>query len=106
MRMVIISLIFFLLFIGLWIWFHYTSVEPVTTYYWEKLIDLSNLIYVDDWQKAEYNMNEYFENWKNIRNLWVYFVNQSEIDEIDFSIRKLDSYIKNRDKHLAQAELE
>ena len=106
MRMVIISLIFFLLFIGLWIWFHYTSVEPVTTYYWEKLIDLSNLIYVDDWQKAEYNMNEYFENWKNIRNLWVYFVNQSEIDEIDFSIRKLDSYIKNRDKNMAQAELE
>lgn len=106
MRMVVISLIIFLLLIGLWIWFHYTSVNPVTTYYWEKLIDLSTLIYVDDWQKAEYNMNEYFDKWENTRNLWVYFVNQSEIDEIDFSIRKLDSYIKNRDKNMAQAELE
>lgn len=106
MRMVIISLIFFLLFIGLWIWFHFTSVEPVTTYYWENLIDLSTLIYVDDWQKAEYNMNTYFEKWDNTRNLWVYFVNQSEIDEIDSSIRKLDSFIRNRDKNMAQAELE
>ena len=106
MRMVIISLIILLLFIGLWIWFHYTSVEPVTNYYWEKLIDLSILIYVDDWQKSEYDMLFYFEKWEDTRNLWVYFVNQSEIDEIDSSIRKLDSYIKNRNKNMAQAELE
>jgi len=106
MRMVVISLMILLLMIGLWIWFHYTSVEPVTTYYWEKLIELSNSIYVDDWQKTEYDMRNYYKKWENTRNLWVYFINQNEIDDIDSSIRKLDSYIKNRDKNMAQAELE
>ncbi|MGB4438463.1 MAG: DUF4363 family protein [Sedimentibacter sp.] len=106
MRMVVISLIILLILVGVWIWFHYTSVEPVTTYYWEKLIELSNSIYVDDWQKAEYDMRNYFKKWENTRNLWVYFINQNDIDNIDSSIRKLDSYIKNRDKNMAQAELE
>ncbi|MFA9422577.1 MAG: DUF4363 family protein [Sedimentibacter sp.] len=106
MKMVIISLIVLLAFIGVWAWFHFTSVEPVTNYYWEKLVDLSNLIYVEDWQKAECNMELYFEKWERTRNLWVYFINQSEIDNIDLSIRKLDSFIRNRDKNMAQAELE
>jgi len=106
MRMVFISLLFFLLLIGLWIWFHFTSVEPVTTYYWEKLSDLSNSIYADEWKSAEHDMLKYCQKWERTRNLWVYFINQSEIDNIDSSIRKLDSYIKNHDKNMAQAELE
>jgi len=106
MRMVVISLIILLLLVGVWIWFHYTSIEPVTTYYWEKLIELSNSIYVDDWQKSEYDMRNYFKKWENTRKLWVYFINQNDIDNIDSSIRKLDSYIKNRNKNMAQAELE
>ncbi|MDW5299296.1 MAG: DUF4363 family protein [Sedimentibacter sp.] len=106
MKMVVISLLVLLLFVGAWIWFYYNSVEPVTTYYWEKLIELSNSIYADDWQIAEYDMRNYFGKWKDTRNLWIYFINQNDIDNIDSSIRKLDSYIKNRDKNMAQAELE
>ena len=48
----------------------------------------------------------HYDNWKDVRNLWIYFINQNDIDNIDISMRKLDSFIKNRDKTMAQAELE
>ena len=37
MRMVVISLIILLIMIGIWAWFYYGSVDPVTTYYWDNL---------------------------------------------------------------------
>lgn len=106
MRMVIISLLVLLVLVGIWIWFHFTSVEPTTTYYYEVLTELSNLIYTDQWNKVETNMLYHYDNWKDVRNLWIYFINQNDIDNIDISMRKLDSFIKNRDKTMAQAELE
>lgn len=106
MRMVLISLVILLILVGIWIWFHFTSIEPTTTYYYEVLTELSNLIYTDQWHKAESNMLFYYENWEDVRNLWIYFINQNDIDNIDSSIGRLDSFIKNRDKTMAQAELE
>jgi len=106
MRMVVISFIIFVLVIFIWVWFHFTSVEVVTSYYWENLIDLSNFIYVDDWDKAENEMREYTERWEETRKLWIYFLNQKDINNIDASFKKLDVYIRNFDKTMAQAELE
>lgn len=106
MRMVVISFIVFVLVILLWVWFHFTSVEVVTSYYWENLVDLSNSIYVDDWNKAEADMREYNERWEKTRKLWIYFLNQKDINSIDASFKKLDVYIRNFDKTMAQAELE
>ena len=106
MKMVLISLIILLILVGIWIWFHFTSIEPTTTYYYEVLTELSNLIYTDQWNKAETDLLFYYENWEEVRNLWIYFINQNDIDNIDSSIGRLDSFIKNRDKTMAQAELE
>ncbi len=106
MRMVVISLTVMLLLISLWVWFHYTSVEPTTNYYYEELDAMSELIKKEQWQKAENDMLHYSEKWDDTRNLWIYFINQSDIDNIDSSIKKLDVFIKNREKVMAQAELE
>lgn len=106
MRMVIISLIVLLVLVGIWIWFHFTSVEPTTKYFYESLSELSNIIFNEQWQKVEEDMTFYNEEWSNARNLWVYFINQNDIDNIDSSIKMLESFIKNRDKIMAQAELE
>lgn len=106
MRMVLISFIVLLILISIWIWFHFTSIEPTTTYYYEVLTELSNLIYTEQWNKAETDLIFYYENWEDARNLWIYFINQNDIDNIDSSIGRLDSFIKNRDKTMAQAELE
>lgn len=106
MKMVVISLVVLLIFVGIWIWFHFTSIEPVTTYFYEMLVDLSNKIYTEQWHKAETDMLFYYDKWEEAKGLWIYFINQNDIDNVDSSIRKLDSFIKNRDKVMAQAELE
>lgn len=106
MRMVVITLIILLVLIGIWIWFHFTCVEPITSFYYEELDGLSDLISGEQWNSAEDDMVFYYEKWQNVRNLWIYFINQSDIDNIDVSIKRLESFVKNRDKTMAQAELE
>ena len=103
MRMVMISLVILMVLVGVWVWFHFSSVEPTTTYFYQVLTELSNLIYTDQWQKAEEDLLFYYDKWENARNLWIYFINQNDIDNIDSSIAKLESFIINRDKTMAQA---
>lgn len=106
MRMVVISLIVLLALVGIWIWFHFTSIEPTTAYYYDKLAELSDLLNDNQWHRAEEDMLLYYDKWDDTRNLWIYFINQNDIDNIDSSIKKLISFIKNQDKIMAQAELE
>lgn len=106
MRMFVISLCILLALVGLWVWFYYTSVEPVTNYYWESLSDLLDIIDNGDWETAKKDILLYYNEWDDVRSLWIYFLNQRDIDNIDSSIRRLYIFIKNEDKTLAQAELE
>lgn len=106
MRMVVISLIVLLVMIGVWIWFHFTSVEPITSYYWENVEVLLDVVVREDWETAERDIEFYREKWDGARKLWVYFINQDEIDNIDISMKRSLSYIKSKDKNKAQAELE
>lgn len=104
--MVVISLIVLLVMVGVWIWFHFTSVEPITSYYWENVESLLNVVDREDWDTAERDIEFYRQKWDGERKLWVYFINQDEIDSIDISMKRSLSYIKNKDKNKAQAELE
>lgn len=106
MRMVIISLTILLVLIGIWVWFHFTSIEPTTTYFYESLPELTALIKVEAWEIADATISSYYDRWQEVRKLWIYFINQNDIDNIDSSILKLEVFIKNKDKTMAQAELE
>nr|WP_312577192.1 DUF4363 family protein [Sedimentibacter sp.] len=106
MRMMVISFIVILIIIFIWFWFHFSSIEVVTSYYFEKLIDLSNTIEENDWDKARIDMIEYYDKWEESKLPWIYFLNQKDIDDIDISFAKLEIYIRNKNKAMAQAELE
>jgi hypothetical protein len=106
MKMVVISLMILVVLIGVWAWFHFTYIDPVTSYFWENLLILSDKVSLSDWESAEFDMEAYAIKWQDIREYWVYFINQEDIDNIDFSIKKSEMYIKNRNKSNAQAELE
>ena len=106
MRMVVISFIILLLMIGIWAWFYYTSIGPVTTFYWDKLTELTDVVRNEDWERAERDLAEYTDKWYETKKVWVFFVNQRDLDNIDSSIRQLGVYIENKEKVLAQAELE
>ncbi|WMJ75708.1 MULTISPECIES: DUF4363 family protein [unclassified Sedimentibacter] len=106
MRMVVISLTILLVLMAIWTWVHFTSIDPMTEYYREELTGLGDLIDAGDWDSVESNMVNYYEEWQDTRELWIYFVNQDDIDNIDASMEKLKSFVGNRDKVMAQAELE
>lgn len=106
MRMVVISLIILLVMIGLWAWFYFGSVDPVTTYYWDNLAALSDIVRNDDWERAKKDISTYTDKWYEVKKTWVYFLNQKDLDNIDSSIRQLNVYIEHEEKILAQAELE
>ncbi|HOA20253.1 MAG: DUF4363 family protein [Tissierellia bacterium] len=106
MKMVVISLIILLLMIGIWAWFYYGSVDPVTTYYWDSLIKLSDIVRKEDWERAKRDISIYTDKWYEVKKTWVFFINQEDLDNIDSSIRQLNIYIENEEKILAQAELE
>jgi hypothetical protein len=106
MKMVIISLVILLTLLGIWGYFHFTFVDPTTSFYSENLSALSGKIASDDWDDAEKEFTSYFEKWEGIRKIWIYFITQDDIDNIDSSMQRVFVYIKNRDKTMAQAELE
>ena len=106
MRMVVISLIILLLLTGIWAWFYYASVDPATTYYWDNLSQLSDTVRNEDWETAKKDISIYTDKWYEVKKIWVFFLNQRDLDNIDSSIRQLNTYIENEEKILAQAELE
>lgn len=106
MRMVVISFIILCLMIGIWAWFYYGSVQPLTTFYWDKLTELTDMVRKEDWEGVKRDMDAYTDTWYQTKELWTFFINQKDLDNIDSSIRQLNVYIENQDKILAQAELE
>jgi hypothetical protein len=91
---------------GIWAWFYYGSVNPVTTYYWDNLEYLSSIVKNEDWETAKKDISIYTDKWHEVKKTWVFFLNQRDLDNIDSSIRQLNIYIENEEKILAQAELE
>lgn len=106
MRMVVISLIILLAMIGIWAWFYYGSVSPVTTYYRDNLSALTEIVKNEDWGRAREDIKKHTDKWYQVKKMWMFFINQRDIDNIDSSLRHLNIYIENEDKILAQAELE
>ena len=106
MRMLVISIIILMLMIGAWAWFYYGSVDPVTTYYWDNLTHLSDLVRNENWERAKEDISTYTDKWYEVKKTWVFFLNQKDLDNIDSSLRQLNIYIENEEKTLAQAELE
>ena len=73
MRMVFISLIILLMLIGIWAWFYYGSVDPVTTYYWDNLTHLSEIVRSENWERAKADISIYTEKWHDIKKIWIFF---------------------------------
>ncbi|HOK49774.1 MAG TPA: DUF4363 family protein [Sedimentibacter sp.] len=92
--------------ISIWAWFYYVSVGPVTSFYRDNLPVLSDLVKDENWDRAMKDIKEYTDKWYEVKKLWMYFINQKDLDNIDSSLEQLNIYIENKEKILAQAELE
>lgn len=104
--MLVLSLCILLVLIGVWGWLYYTSIDMTTSYYWESLEGMSEKISADDWDSVKADMTSYFDRWNRTRDLWIYFLNQKDLDAVDASIKRLTAYVSNMDKSMSQAEIE
>lgn len=106
MKMLVISFIVFLIIISIWFMFHFPYIDDVINDYSERLVEISNNVYLEQWDAVEIDLSNFVEDWGKIRKMWTYYLNQKDIDNIDISIKKLHIYIINKNKIMAQAEVE
>lgn len=106
MRTLVLSLVIFIIMLGFSWWVLDKYIEPVTTYFSESCDTLSDTIDVEDWEKAQKDMKKYYDKWEADKKLWIYLINQRDIDGLESSFKRIEVFITNKDKNLAQAELE
>jgi hypothetical protein len=51
-------------------------------------------------------MDRIIKRWEETEKTWIYFVNQTEIDDIKASILKIDNNIKIKNQELALIDIE
>jgi len=57
------------------------------------------------WTQAQGSLKELKENWESTRRFWELFLEHYEMDAIDITLAKADSYVKNKDSNLSLAEI-
>ncbi|HHV99493.1 MAG TPA: DUF4363 family protein [Clostridiaceae bacterium] len=59
----------------------------------------------NDWHKAEEIVSTLESLWSDTKSKWSVLIDHNEIDNIDESLTRVSSYIEEREKKLALAEL-
>lgn len=106
MRTLVLSLVILIIMLSLAWLVLYKYIEPVTNYFSQSCDTLFESINIEDWEKAEKYMQKYYGEWEEGKKLWIYIINQRDIDGLESSFKKVGVFIANKDKSLAQAELE
>lgn len=77
------------------------STEQLTA----QLTRLEKKVEYQDWEAAKKVLNSWQNNWTKIQNLWTLFIDHQEIDNIELSLNRMQSYIYSQNKILSLGEL-
>lgn len=77
------------------------STEQLTA----QLTGLEKRIEHNDWQAAKKDLNRWQDNWTKIQNSWTLFIDHQEIDNIELSLNRMQSYIHSQNEVLSLGEL-
>jgi hypothetical protein len=58
----------------------------------------------EDWKKAENNLEQTRSKWAGVNGTWSMLVDHQEIDNIEFTLSRMEKFILTRDKASALAE--
>jgi uncharacterized protein YijF (DUF1287 family) len=103
MTPVILALILFIIFAWWAQWTLKNNAESMA-----KDIDkLEAAIKDDNWDMASNILEDMHKEWKNVRNKWQMLINHQEIDNIESTLAKVESYVKAKEngKEDALAEI-
>ncbi|MFU0799628.1 MAG: DUF4363 domain-containing protein [Xylanivirga thermophila] len=103
MTPVILALILFIIFAWWAQWTLKNNAESMA-----KDIDkLEAAIKDDNWDMASNILEDMHKEWKNVKNKWQMLINHQEIDNIESTLAKVESYVKAKEngKEDALAEI-
>lgn len=70
-----------------------------------QLIGLEKRIEHNDWKTAKKDLKIWQNNWTKIQNSWTLFIDHQEIDNIELSLKRMQSYIHSQNEVLSLSEL-
>lgn len=106
MKNLIIALFCFLIILGIWFCVNYIFLDDVINQYNIDLEELTSLVLKEDYANCMIKVNDLLNNWSDVEKLWVYFVHQSDIDNIRRSLLDLSYCVLTREKALSLLKLE
>lgn len=81
------------------------TIERDTISFMENLNDVKKSVEASNWDDAYKNIELLNKNWERKKQLWSFFVNHNEIDNISMYLKQSIEYIKYKDKNEAMASL-
>lgn len=106
MKTLYISLAFLIIILIIWFLVFNFYIDSEIQYFFSELDTLHEDILREDYIRARTNMDKIIKKWEGTEKVWIYCVNQTEIDEIKASIQNIDNYIKIENQSLALLEIE
>jgi len=71
----------------------------------EETKELEKAIVESHWKKAEMELKDIHYNWQKKEEIWTLLINHREVDNIELTIGRLESYIKSNNKVLSLGEI-
>lgn len=106
MKTLYISLACLITILIIWFLVFNFFIDNAIQYFFSELDILHDNILKEDYIGARTTMDRIIKKWEETEKVWIYCVNQTEIDDIKASISKIDNNIKIKNQELALIEIE
>lgn len=106
MKTLYISLACLIIILIIWFIVFNFFIDNAIQYFFSELDILHDNILKEDYIGARTTMDRIIKKWEETEKVWIYCVNQTEIDDIKASISKIDNNIKIKNQELALIEIE
>lgn len=106
MKTLYISLAWLVIIIVLWVFIYNFVLNNTINYFFEELDILYDKIMKENYDEAKPNIDKIKERWEKTEKIWIFCVNQSEVEDIKASINKIENYIKLENQTMTLLEIE
>ena len=106
MKTLYISLVWLIIILLIWFFIFNYFIDSSIKYFFNEIEVLHENILKEDYIGARTTMDKIIKKWEETEKAWIYFVDQTEIDDIKASIFKIDNYIKTENQGMALFEIE
>ncbi len=106
MKTLYISLAWLLIIIILWFFVYNFVLNNAINFFSDELNILHESVIKENYNEAKPNIDKIKKRWEETEKIWIYCVNQSEVENIKSSISKIENYIKIENQAMALLEIE